>query len=162
MKPFRAKHMLCWGHGRKKSKKMGPMIYTINIRDIKPNMWEWWGLVEWVLRMRTIVIWIDRVTFPDLFHVVVPFLSETWKIVITQNSENYLLNLSTTSHIFNKYIKLNYNFVLGRHLLSQNIVKTFFAGTDAIVGCFKQNFFNIHIRLISVQIHVQMLGWKTK
>ncbi len=38
-------------------------------------------------------------------------------------------------------MKLINNFGLGRHLLRQDIV----SGTDATLGCFKQNSFNIHI-----------------
>ncbi len=60
----------------------------------------------------------------------------------TQNSENDLFNPNITFCIsFNKYIKLIKRFVLGRHMLRQDIV----AGTDATLGCFKQNSFNIHI-----------------
>ncbi len=60
----------------------------------------------------------------------------------TQNSENYLFNLNITFCIsFNKYIKLINSFGLGIHLFRQDIV----ARTDATLGCFKQNSFNIHI-----------------
>ncbi len=60
----------------------------------------------------------------------------------TQNSENDLFNLNITFCIsFNKYIKLINNLGLGRHLLGQDIV----TGTNATLGCFKQNSFNIHI-----------------
>ncbi len=51
--------------------------------------------------------------------------------VVTQNSENDLFNPNITSCIsFNKYIKLINIFVLGRHLLRQDIV----AGTDGTVA----------------------------
>ncbi len=60
----------------------------------------------------------------------------------TQNSENYLFNPNITFYIsLNEYIKLINSFGFGRHLLRQDIV----AGTDATLGCFKQNSFNIHI-----------------
>ncbi len=60
----------------------------------------------------------------------------------TQNSENDLFNPNITFCIScNKYIKLINSFGLGRHLLMQDIV----VGTDATLGCFKQNSFNIHI-----------------
>ncbi len=60
----------------------------------------------------------------------------------TQNSENDLFNQNITFCIsFYKYIKLINNFGLGRHLLRQDIV----AGTDATLGCFKPNSFNLHI-----------------
>ncbi len=80
-------------------------------------------------------------------------------ILRTQNSELrklfiYQVLSGITFHILNKYIKLIYSFGLGKHLLRQDIV----TGTDATQGCFKQNSFTIHIRLISVQIHVQLLG----
>ncbi len=61
----------------------------------------------------------------------------------TQNSENDLFNPNITFYIsLNKYIMFINNFGLGRDLLRQDIV----AGTDATLGCFKQNSFNIHIR----------------
>ncbi len=60
----------------------------------------------------------------------------------TQNSENYLFNPNITFCIsLNKYIKLINSFGLGRHLLRQDIV----GGTEATLGYFKQNSFNIHI-----------------
>ncbi len=68
----------------------------------------------------------------------------SWSIALlrTQNSENYLFNPNITFCIsFNKYIKLINSFVLGRHLLRQDIV----ALTDATLGCLKQNSFIMHI-----------------
>ncbi len=71
-------------------------------------------------------------------NLIVSFLKE----LRTQNSENDLFNPNITFCIsLNKYIKLINSFGLRRHLLRQEIV----TGTDATLGCFKQNSFNIHI-----------------
>ncbi len=60
----------------------------------------------------------------------------------TQNSENDSFNTNITFCIsLNKYIKLINSFGLGRHMLKQDIV----TNTDATLGSFKQNSFNIHI-----------------
>ncbi len=74
----------------------------------------------------------------------------------TQNSENDLFNPNITFYIsLNKYIKLINSFGLGRHLLRQYIV----GGTDATLGCFKQNSFNIHIILY---VYNLMFGYWAK
>ncbi len=59
-----------------------------------------------------------------------------------KNSESDLFNPNITFCIsLNKYIKLINSFGFGRHLLKQDIG----TGTDATLGCFKQNSLNIHI-----------------
>ncbi len=77
-------------------------------------------------------------------------------VLRTQHSENDLFNPNITFCIsLNKYIKLINCFGLGRHLLRQDIV----AGTDATLGCFKQNSFNIHIIRY---VYIFMFGYRAK
>ncbi len=84
-----------------------------------------------------------------------------WSTTIQTNNENselrkWFINPNITFYIsLNKYIKLINSFGLGRHLLRQDIV----AGTEATLGCFKQNSFNIHIIRY---VYIVMFGYLAK
>ncbi len=60
--------------------------------------------------------------------------------------------LRTQNSELEQIYKLINNFGLGIHLLRQDIV----VGTDATLGCFKQNLFNVHIMQY---VHNFMLGY---
>ncbi len=65
----------------------------------------------------------------------------------TKLSFDDLFNPNITFYIsLNKYIKFINSFGVGRHPLRQDII----TGTDATLGCFKQNSFNKTYKMISL------------